>query len=73
MYRIQLDVALDCNSSQVTCNSDAVYNALGASADTEYPLKQGTYRAGARATVTTVYGGTSVTGPVHGSATAVLP
>ncbi|MEU1290390.1 hypothetical protein [Kitasatospora sp. NPDC005856] len=73
VYKIQLDVALYYNGSQVTYNSTTAYNALSSSADTEYPLKQGTYQTGARATITTVYGGTSVTSPIYGSATANLP
>ncbi|MFJ8210335.1 hypothetical protein [Streptomyces sp. NPDC096033] len=73
VYKIQLGVALYYNGSQVTYNSTTVYNALSSSADTEYPLKQGTYQTGAQATITTVYGGASVTSPVYGSATVNLP
>ncbi|KOV28012.1 hypothetical protein ADK60_19030 [Streptomyces sp. XY431] len=73
VYKIQLDVALYYNGAQVTYNSNTVYNALSASADTEYPLKQGSYQTGARATITTVLGGSSVTSPIYGSASVTLP
>ncbi|WP_043465680.1 hypothetical protein [Kitasatospora sp. MBT66] len=73
VYKIQVDVALYYNGSQVTYNSRTAYNALNATADTEYPLKQGSYQTGARATITTVLGGTPVTSPIYGSASVNLP
>ncbi|MFC8450225.1 hypothetical protein [Kitasatospora sp. NPDC057223] len=72
VYKIELGVALFYRGAQVTYNSNTVYNALSASADTEYPVNPGNYQTGAQATITTVYGGASVTSPVYGSAIVTL-
>jgi hypothetical protein len=75
VYEIQTVAALFLNntSNEVSDGTGTVYEQLSGSADAVYPLESGEYFTAVQGSVTTVYGGGSVTSAVYVSAGVYLP
>jgi hypothetical protein len=75
VYEIQTVAALFLNntSNEVAYGTSTVYEEVSGSADAVYPLQSGEYFTAVQGTVTTVFGGGSVTSSVYVSAGVTLP